>query len=65
MVLVCYDGSADADAAIDEVARLMPGTQVAVLTVWFLRRGGQRLLWVIVAVGLLAAGLGYAFLQNS
>jgi nucleotide-binding universal stress UspA family protein len=34
MVLVCYDGSADADAAIDEVAGLMPGAETVVLTVW-------------------------------
>ena len=44
---------------------LLSATAVAVLTVWFLRRGGQRLFWVIVAVGLLAAGLGYAMLQNT
>ena len=44
---------------------LLSATAVAVLAVWFVRRGGQRLFWVIVAVGLLAAGLGYAMLQNT
>ena len=34
MILVSYDGSADAQAAIDHVARLVPGAEVAVLTVW-------------------------------
>lgn len=34
MILVSYDGSADARAAIDRVAQLMPGAEVTVLTVW-------------------------------
>lgn len=34
MILLCYDGSADAQAAIDHAARLMPGAEVTVLTVW-------------------------------
>jgi nucleotide-binding universal stress UspA family protein len=34
MILVSYDGSADAQAAIDRVAQLMPGVQATVLTVW-------------------------------
>lgn len=34
MILVSYEGSADAQAAIDRVAELMPGAEVTVLTVW-------------------------------
>jgi nucleotide-binding universal stress UspA family protein len=34
MILVCYDGSADARAAIDRAAELMPGTGATVLTIW-------------------------------
>ena len=34
MVLICYDGSADADAAIDAVAAMMPGQTATILTVW-------------------------------
>lgn len=34
MILVSYDGSADARAAIDRAAQLMPGAATTVLTVW-------------------------------
>lgn len=34
MILASYDGSADAQAAIDHAARLMPGAETTVLTVW-------------------------------
>ncbi len=34
MILVSYDGSVDAQAAIDRAAQLMPGTEATVLTVW-------------------------------
>ena len=34
MILVSYDGSADAHAAIDRAAQLMPGAEATVLTVW-------------------------------
>lgn len=34
MILICYDGSEDAKAAIDRAARLMPGREAIVLTVW-------------------------------
>lgn len=34
MILLSYDGSDDARAAIDHAARLMPGAQATVLTVW-------------------------------
>lgn len=34
MILVSYDGSADAQAAIDHTARVLPGSEVLVLSVW-------------------------------
>ena len=34
MILLAYDGSPDARAAIDHAARLLPGAEVTVLTVW-------------------------------
>jgi nucleotide-binding universal stress UspA family protein len=34
MILLAYDGSADAEAALDHTARLLPGVDVTVLTVW-------------------------------
>jgi len=34
MILICYDGSADAQSAIDHAARLLPGAPATVLTVW-------------------------------
>lgn len=34
MILVSYDGSPDAQAAIDHAAKLMPGAEAIILTVW-------------------------------
>ncbi len=34
MIMIAYDGSADAQVAIDRAAQLMPGAQATVLTVW-------------------------------
>jgi hypothetical protein len=34
MILISYDGSADAQAAIERAARLMPGAEATILTVW-------------------------------
>ncbi len=34
MIIVSYDGSQDAQSAIDQAARLMPGAEATVLTVW-------------------------------
>jgi len=34
MILISYDGSTDAQAAIERVAQLMPGAETTVLTVW-------------------------------
>jgi nucleotide-binding universal stress UspA family protein len=33
-VLICYDGSADAQAAIDRAGQLMPGSDATVLVIW-------------------------------
>jgi hypothetical protein len=33
-ILLCYDGSEDAQAATDRAARLFPGASVTVLAVW-------------------------------
>jgi nucleotide-binding universal stress UspA family protein len=34
MILICYDGSSDAQAAIDRAAALMPGADATVLVIW-------------------------------
>ncbi len=34
MILTCYDGSADSQAAIDHIAGLMAGAEATVLTIW-------------------------------
>jgi nucleotide-binding universal stress UspA family protein len=34
MILICYDGSADSQAAIDRAAKLFPGEAATVLCVW-------------------------------
>jgi nucleotide-binding universal stress UspA family protein len=34
MMLLCYDGSADAQAAIDRAGVLMPGSDATVLVIW-------------------------------
>jgi nucleotide-binding universal stress UspA family protein len=34
MILICYDGSPDAKAAIEHGARLLKGEQATVLTIW-------------------------------
>lgn len=52
MILVSYDGSADAQAAIDHAAKLMPGADVTVLTVW------EPLLDSLLRSGAMGAGLG-------
>ncbi len=52
MILICYDGSADAQAAIERVGRLMPGSTATVLVIW------ETLLETMTRSGLLGAGLG-------
>ena len=51
MILVAYDGSADAIAAIDRAAQLMPGATAAVLTLW------EPFVDTMTSVG--AVGLGF------
>jgi hypothetical protein len=34
MILICYDASDDAKAAIDEASKLFNGQKATVLTVW-------------------------------
>ncbi len=45
MILIAYDGSQDAQAAISEAGRLFPGEAVTVLTVW------QRFIDTMARVG--------------
>src|SRR5581483_1208715 len=50
MLLICYDGSPDAQAAIDQAGLLMPRQPVTVLTVWepildLMARTGGIALW--------------------
>jgi nucleotide-binding universal stress UspA family protein len=54
MILVSYDGSTDAEAAIDRVAQLMPGAETTVLTVW------EPLADTLRRTGSLGAGMGSA-----
>ena len=34
MILICYDGSADAQAAVDQAGLLMAGSEATVLVIW-------------------------------
>lgn len=52
MILLCYDGSADAQAAIDRSASLMPGNDVTVLVVW------ETMLATMTRTGAMGMGLG-------
>jgi nucleotide-binding universal stress UspA family protein len=52
MILMSYDGSTDAQAAIDHAARLLPGTPTTVLTVW------EPFIDLLTRSGSLAAGVG-------
>ncbi len=51
-VLICYDGSADAQAAIDSAGRLMPGSDATVLVVW------ETMLESMTRTGALGLGFG-------
>jgi nucleotide-binding universal stress UspA family protein len=51
MILVSYDKSPDAEAAIDRVAKLMPGAEATVLTVW------EPLLDTLTRTGSLGMGM--------
>jgi nucleotide-binding universal stress UspA family protein len=52
MILICYDGSADAQAAIDRAGQLMPGSDATVLVIW------ETLLETMSRNGSLGMGLG-------
>lgn len=52
MILVCYDGSADAQAALERVGKLMPGAQVTVMVIW------ETILETMTRNGSLGMGLG-------
>ena len=54
LILICYDGSADAQAAIDRAALLMPGGEAAVLVIW------ETILETMTRHGSLGAGIGMA-----
>jgi nucleotide-binding universal stress UspA family protein len=54
MVLICYDGSADAQAAIDRAGQLMPGSDATVLVIW------ETILETMTRNGSLGMGLGLA-----
>lgn len=51
MIVIAYDGSPNADAAIDLCASLMPGVEAIVLTVW-----EPILITMLYAGGAMAAG---------
>jgi nucleotide-binding universal stress UspA family protein len=57
-VLICYDGSADAQAAIDSAAQLMPGSHATVLVVW------ETMLESMTRNGSLGMGMGLAGLYG-
>jgi nucleotide-binding universal stress UspA family protein len=52
MILACYDGSADAQAAIDRAGLLMPGSDAVVLVIW------ETILEMMTRNGSLGMGLG-------
>jgi nucleotide-binding universal stress UspA family protein len=54
MILVSYDGSPDAQAAIDRAAQLMPGEEATVLTVW------EPFIDMMTGANSMAMGLGMA-----
>jgi nucleotide-binding universal stress UspA family protein len=54
-ILICYDGSPDADRAIDQAGRLFAGREATVLTIW---EGFTEVL-TRSAVGLAAAPLNF------
>jgi nucleotide-binding universal stress UspA family protein len=52
MILVCYDGSPDAQAAIDRAGQLLPGREATVLVLW------ETVLEALSRNGSLGLGLG-------
>jgi nucleotide-binding universal stress UspA family protein len=51
-VLICYDGSADAQAAIDRAGQLMPGADTTVIVIW------ETILETLTRTGSLGLGFG-------
>jgi len=51
-ILICYDGSADAQAAIDQAGLLMPGADATVLVIW------ETVLETMARTGSLGMGFG-------
>ncbi len=58
MILVCYDGSEDAQAAVAHAARLMPGADTTVLTVW------EPFQVALSRTGGMGMGMGAAYPEN-
>jgi nucleotide-binding universal stress UspA family protein len=54
MILISFDGSTDAEAAIDRVAALMPDAEATVLTVW------EPYLEMLTRCGAMGMGFGMA-----
>ncbi|MGB0094808.1 MAG: universal stress protein [Solirubrobacteraceae bacterium] len=52
MILICYDGSADAQAAIDRAGLLMAGSEATVLVIW------ETILETMTRHGSLGMGMG-------
>jgi len=52
VVLICYDGSGDAQAAIDRAGELMPGSDAIVLVIW------ETILEAMTRNGSLGMGFG-------
>ncbi len=52
MILLCYDGSADAQAAIDQAGLLMAGSEATVLVIW------ETILETMTRHGSLGMGFG-------
>jgi nucleotide-binding universal stress UspA family protein len=56
MILICYDGSTDAQAAIERVGQLMPGADATVLVIW------ETVLEMMTRTGSL--GMGFAMVGS-
>ena len=54
MILMSYDGSADAQSAIEHAAKLMPGAEATVLTVW------EAYVDILARTGSMGLGFGMA-----
>jgi len=54
IALICYDGSADAQAAIERAGQLMPGSDATVLVLW------ETLLETMTRTGPVGMGFGMA-----